>query len=105
MSAPWNPGALDLAAALALVHLEGAAAVLPAWLARAAEQELSYADFLQGLLDEEMVARSTTAAQRRLRDAAFPFAATMGYPPSRDRAGAMATRHPLWRSNRVASPA
>ncbi len=77
MSAPRTPGALDLAAALALVHLEGAAAVLPAWLTRAAEQELSYADFLQGLLDEEMVARSTAAAQRRLRDAAFPFAATI----------------------------
>src|SRR5205823_671772 len=62
---------------LTQVHLSGAAAVLAAWLERAAQQELSYADFLQGLLDEEVAARSTAATQRRLREAAFPFAATI----------------------------
>jgi len=62
---------------LAQVRLDGAAAVLPAWLERAATQELSYADFLQGLLEEELAARTTAAATRRLREAAFPFAATI----------------------------
>jgi DNA replication protein DnaC len=62
---------------LTQVHLSGTAAVLAAWLERAAQQELSYTDFLQGLLEEEVVARATAATQRRLRDAAFPFAATI----------------------------
>lgn len=68
----------DLAALLTQVQLTGAAAVLPAWLDRAASEELSYADFLQGLLEEELTARTTAGTQRRLRAAAFPFAA--GYP-------------------------
>ena len=38
---------------LAQVHLTHAATVLPAWLERAAQDELSYADFLAGLLEEE----------------------------------------------------
>jgi DNA replication protein DnaC len=62
---------------LTQVRLDGAAAVLPAWLERAAAQELSYADFLQGLLEEERAARATAAAGRRLREAGFPFAATI----------------------------
>ena len=62
-----------------LTHLQlsQAAAILPAWLERAAQQELSYADFLQGLLEEELTARTSAATQRRLREAAFPFAATI----------------------------
>ena len=59
------------------VHLSGAVAALPAWLERAAQQELSYADFLQGLLEEEVAARTAAASARRLREAAFPFAATI----------------------------
>jgi DNA replication protein DnaC len=66
-----------LASLLVQVHLAGAAAVLPAWLDRAAQHDLSYADFLQGLLDEELVARTTAATARRLREAAFPFAASI----------------------------
>ncbi len=62
---------------LTQVHLTGAAAVLPAWLERAAAQELSYADFLHGLLEEEVAVRALTATGRRLREAAFPFAATI----------------------------
>jgi len=67
----------DLAALLTQVQLTGAAAVLPAWLDRAASEELSYADFLQGLLEEELTARTTAGTQRRLRAAAFPFAASI----------------------------
>lgn len=66
-----------LATLLTRVQLAQAATVLPAWLDRAAHEGLSYADFLQGLLEEELVARAAAATQRRLRDAAFPFAATM----------------------------
>ena len=59
------------------LHLTHAAVALPQWLERAAEDELSYADFLQGLLEEELVARTTAATARRLREAGFPFAATI----------------------------
>ncbi len=62
---------------LAQVHLTHAATVLPAWLERAAQDELSYADFLAGLLEEECAARTTAATARRLREAAFPFVATI----------------------------
>ena len=57
--------------------LHHAAAVLPAWLDRAAREELAYADVLRGLLEEEATARATAAAQRRLREAGFPFAASI----------------------------
>jgi len=59
------------------LHLTQAATVLPQWLARAAEDELSYTDFLQGLLEEELVARSSAATARRLREANFPFPASI----------------------------
>ena len=62
---------------LAHLHLTHAAAALPAWLTRAAENELGYADFLQGLLEEELVARTAVATARRLHEAGFPFAATI----------------------------
>ena len=41
--------------------LPHAAAVLDLWLARAAQAELSYADFLHNVLDEELVARQQAA--------------------------------------------
>lgn len=64
-------------AALTALHLHQAAAVLPAWLDRAAQEELGYADFLGGLLEDELVARTTAETQRRLRQAGFPFAASI----------------------------
>jgi DNA replication protein DnaC len=64
-------------ALLTALHLHQAAAVLPAWLDRAAQDDLGYADFLGGLLEDELAARATSATQRRLRDADFPFAATI----------------------------
>ncbi len=57
--------------------LPHAALALTTWLERAAQEELSYADFLHGVLDEELVARTYAATQRRLRQAGFPFAATI----------------------------
>lgn len=67
----------SVAPLLTQLQLAQAAAVLPAWLERAAQQELSYADFLQGRLEEELAARATAATQRRLREANFPFAASI----------------------------
>ncbi|HET7036529.1 MAG TPA: ATP-binding protein, partial [Thermomicrobiaceae bacterium] len=68
---------MSLDTLLSQLHLAQVAATLPGWLDRAAQQELSYADFLQGLLEEELVARTTAATQRRLREAGFPFAASI----------------------------
>jgi DNA replication protein DnaC len=59
------------------LHLLQAAAVLPQWLDRAAHEELGYADFLSGVLEEELVARHAAETQRRLRQAGFPFAVTI----------------------------
>lgn len=57
--------------------LPTAATVSQAWLDRAAQEELSYADFLESLLEEEVVARKTAATERRLREASFPYAASL----------------------------
>jgi DNA replication protein DnaC len=38
---------------------------------------VSYQDFLQGVLEEEQTARANADTQRRLREAGFPFAATI----------------------------
>jgi DNA replication protein DnaC len=81
-AAPAPPGppptpASDLRPLLEHLGLAHAAAVLPAWLERAAREEVPYAEFLQGLLDEEATARANAATERRLRQAGFPFAATI----------------------------
>src|SRR5919202_3822770 len=62
-----------------------AAGVLAEWLDRAAAQELSYAEFLQGLLEEESAARANAATQKRLHQAGFPYAATIEQFDSRFR--------------------
>lgn len=67
----------DVQAVLRHLHLDHAAAALPAWIERAAEEDVAYLDFLAGLLEEEIVARASKANARRLRRAAFPFAATI----------------------------
>jgi DNA replication protein DnaC len=76
--APTPPAlAIDLRPLLDRVGLSHAATALPAWLDRAAREELPYADFLQGLLEEEASARATALTQRRLREAGLPFAASI----------------------------
>ena len=72
-----RPEFASLEPLLEQLGLRQAAAVLPDWLDRAASQELSYADFLHGLLEEESVARGNAATQKRLRQASFPYAATI----------------------------
>jgi DNA replication protein DnaC len=64
-------------ALLRQLHLEYAASSLPGWLDRAAQEQLGYAEFLHGLLEEELLARQSEQTTRRLRQAGFPFAATI----------------------------
>lgn len=68
---------MTAAALLTQLHLHQAAGVLPGWLDRAAQQELAHQDFLVGLLEEELAARSAADTERRLKQAAFPFAASI----------------------------
>jgi len=59
---------------LQLPHM---AAVLSDHLERAAREELSYGDFLRGLLEGEVANRMDADTRRRLLQAGFPFAATI----------------------------
>jgi DNA replication protein DnaC len=47
------------------------------WLARAAAEEMSYADFLKGLLMEEVCARKENQLKRYRHQANFPFEKTI----------------------------
>jgi DNA replication protein DnaC len=62
---------------LTQLHLHQAASVLTDHLEQAAHEELSYADFLHRLLETELTARLDAETQRRLREAGFPFAASI----------------------------
>jgi DNA replication protein DnaC len=59
------------------LHLHHVAEVLPDHLDHAAREEMSYADFLEGLLEGEAAIRLDADTQRRLLQAEFPFAATI----------------------------
>ncbi len=59
------------------LRLNQALEVLPDWLERAAREELGFREFLTGLLEEEVIARASAATQRRLREAGFPFSASI----------------------------
>ena len=70
---PATPGPL-----LEHLGLHQAAAVLPSWLDRAAAQELSYGDFLHGLLNDPTLARITLPTGEVLTaDPNFKVIATM----------------------------
>ncbi len=64
-------------ALLTQLGCHAAAAILPAWLDRAAREEVGYEALLVGLCEEELAARESAETQRRLRQAGFPFAATI----------------------------
>ena len=64
-------------ALLTQLRLHQAAGSLSGWLDRAAQQELAHQDFLVGLLEEELAARTVADTERRLKQAAFPFAASI----------------------------
>lgn len=68
---------MTAATLLTQLHLHQAAEALPGWLDRAAQQELTHQDFLTSLLEEELAARAAADTERRLKQAAFPFAASI----------------------------
>jgi DNA replication protein DnaC len=47
------------------------------WIDKASKEELSYTDFLHGLLNEEICAREENQIIRRMRQASFPFEKTI----------------------------
>jgi DNA replication protein DnaC len=47
------------------------------WVKEAEERQWGYAEFLDGLLDEELVGRQENQMRRQLKSAGFPFAATL----------------------------
>ena len=59
------------------LHLHHAAEALPMWLERASQEEMGYSGFLEGVLEEELAARSCEETERRMRLANFPYAATI----------------------------
>jgi DNA replication protein DnaC len=67
----------DLKVLLHELRLTHAAAALPSWIERAAQEELGYSEFLGGILEEELAARASEETERRLRQAGFPYASTI----------------------------
>ena len=51
--------------------------VYPHWVKEAEAHQLSYLEFLDGLLAEEVVGRQENQMRRQLKAAGFPFAATL----------------------------
>ena len=47
------------------------------WIDKAANEEMGYADFLRGLLSEEVCAREENQINRRMQQASFPFSKTI----------------------------
>lgn len=47
------------------------------WVKEAEAHQLGYAEFLEGLLSEELVSRQENQIRRQLKSAGFPFAATL----------------------------
>lgn len=47
------------------------------WIDRASKEDMSYADFLRGLLSEEICAREENQIKRRMKQAGFPFEKTI----------------------------
>lgn len=67
----------DPKALLQELHLSHAAEALAVWIERASHAELGYSEFLAGVLEEELAARASEQTERRLRQAGFPYAATI----------------------------
>src|SRR6266496_4562057 len=51
--------------------------VYESWVEHAAQHELDYAEFLDQLLTEELLARQENQIRRRMAAAGFPYAATL----------------------------
>ncbi|MDP9379814.1 MAG: IS21-like element helper ATPase IstB [Chloroflexota bacterium] len=51
--------------------------VYPSWITHAEQHELGYAEFLEELLNEELLTRQENQIRRKLKGAGFPFPATL----------------------------
>ena len=68
---------LALEQKLARLKLSRTGEVYAHWVKEAEAQQLGYAEFLDGLLGEELVAREENQVRRQLKAAGFPFIATL----------------------------
>src|SRR5947209_17976906 len=62
---------------LATLKLARMRQVYPSWLEQAAQSELGYAEFLEQLVTEEVLARQENQLRRKMQAAGFPYAATI----------------------------
>ena len=62
---------------LATLKLGRIRQIYPSWVEQAAHSELGYAEFLDQLLTEEIVARQENQLRRKMKAAGFPYAATI----------------------------
>jgi len=68
---------LSLEQKLTQLKLSRTRDVYPHWVKEAEVHQLGYAEFLDGLLSEEVVSRQENQIRRQLKAAGFPFAATL----------------------------
>lgn len=68
---------LSLEQKLTQLKLSRTREVYPHWVKEAEVHQLGYAEFLDGLLSEEVVSRQENQIRRQLKAAGFPFAATL----------------------------
>src|SRR5438270_4235001 len=62
---------------LATLKLGRIRQIYPGWVEQAAHSELGYAEFLDQLLTEELLARQENQLRRKMKAAGFPYAATL----------------------------
>jgi DNA replication protein DnaC len=72
-----NTGLGGVGQKLALLKLGRMSEVVASWIEQATATQMGYADFLDELLSEELLARQENQLRRRLQLANFPFAATI----------------------------
>lgn len=62
---------------LAALRLARIRQVYPSWVEQAAHSELGYAEFLEQVVTEELLARQENQLRRKMKAAGFPYAATI----------------------------
>src|SRR3989475_2726250 len=62
---------------LAVLKLGRMREVYPSWVEQASQSELGYAEFLEQLVTEELLARQENQLRRKMKAAGFPYAATI----------------------------
>src|SRR5438128_3481252 len=62
---------------LATLKLGRMRQLYPSWVEQAAQSELGYAEFLDQLVTEELLARQENQLRRKMKAAGFPYAATI----------------------------